>query len=86
MTHELVDYVDSEFDRFISTLNQRLVDFDLEFRSGIEERERIKYFALVNTNSDDAAQKWSSYTLGEIEFLKIVVSLYDALPAILGHA
>ncbi|KAG4305885.1 hypothetical protein PORY_000795 [Pneumocystis oryctolagi] len=55
---------------YISSINNAIIDFDLEIRKTIDQFTGIAIWILINTSSDVFSQLSTNYTPSEIEFFK----------------
>ncbi|PUU81248.1 Nse1 non-SMC component of SMC5-6 complex-domain-containing protein [Tuber borchii] len=58
---------------YISKANDMIHDFDLEIKIMLDQRDRSKTFALINTTSDELAQLATTHNADEIAFFKRVL-------------
>lgn len=70
---ELEDITDHVVASYITIANTAIHDYDLEIRSTLDQRDRTRLYALVNTASDELTQVATTHTADEIAFLKRVL-------------
>ncbi|KAG0132073.1 Nse1 non-SMC component of SMC5-6 complex-domain-containing protein [Tuber indicum] len=58
---------------YISKANDMIHDFDLEIKIMLDQRDRSKTFALINTTSDELVQLATTHNADEIAFFKRVL-------------
>ncbi|EME41331.1 hypothetical protein DOTSEDRAFT_93154, partial [Dothistroma septosporum NZE10] len=67
------DITQEDFEAYISTLSDALSPFDLEIRSSLDQRSKVRIYALVNVASDAMTQMATVHTPDEIAFVKRVL-------------
>ncbi|KAJ3046767.1 hypothetical protein HK097_000529 [Rhizophlyctis rosea] len=70
-----VEYSDRDFTPFVGVLNETLDTLDMELRKGQAPDTGATYYALVNTNGDEIAQRATTFTANEVAYLKHVIDL-----------
>ncbi|RPA96421.1 hypothetical protein L873DRAFT_1811269 [Choiromyces venosus 120613-1] len=58
---------------YISKANEMVHDFDLEIKLMLDQRDRSKTFALINTTSDELVQLATTHNADEIAFFKRIL-------------
>ncbi|KAH8154318.1 uncharacterized protein LAJ45_02086 [Morchella importuna] len=69
----LEDITDRIIASYVTTANTAIHDYDLEIRSTLDQRDRTRIYALVNTASDELTQLATTHSADEIAFFKRVL-------------
>ncbi|KAI5853052.1 Nse1 non-SMC component of SMC5-6 complex-domain-containing protein [Morchella snyderi] len=69
----LEDITDRIIASYVTTANTAIHDYDLEIRSTLDQHDRSRIYALVNTASDDLMQLATTHSADEIAFFKRVL-------------
>ncbi|KAG8530098.1 uncharacterized protein KY384_005580 [Bacidia gigantensis] len=67
------DVTESDFIKYVTTINNAVSPYDLEIRSTFHQITRQRIYALVNSTSDAITQLATTHSADEISFLKRVL-------------